>query len=90
MIIGITKKEKYNRIESVIKNGFIRFAWMPVTLHNGTYIWLEKYWADTRRKDRDYPHDLMQYPLWRLPYICSTNNYDLKEAVVIKLKRMGN
>ncbi len=50
MKFGKTKEQlKAERLERVTKmlsgEGEIRFAWRPITLHDGRKVWLEKYKA---------------------------------------------
>ena len=49
MIIGKTKeevsKQRLEHIQSLRRDGFPKFAWLPVKLENGQYVWLERYWS---------------------------------------------
>lgn len=42
---SISKKEiNQSAIRFFIVHGYQRFAWLPVHLEDGSWLWLEKYW----------------------------------------------
>ena len=81
-----------NYIEEKLKSGYIKFAWKPVKLTDGTYVWLEKYWIDLRCRDAERVYNrlddknLIDRPQCMFSELI-VDKFTLEDAIVIKLKR---
>ncbi len=95
MIFGKSTEEKQKirsrKIENILSFGFKKFAWKPVKLVNGRYIFLQQYYAylpgcDDNRHDM-WVHELSNACLWLVSYNYLTDNYLPEDALIVKLKK---
>ncbi len=88
MIFGRTAQQKADielqKIKHIYENGIIRFAWYPLRLQNGQYIFLERYWAEL---DRTRDLNFWTGYSFKLVRKCARKRYNLDDALIVKLKK---
>lgn len=85
MIIGKTKeevsKQRLEYIQSLRRDGFPKFAWLPVKLQNGQYVWLERYWSFLI----SHPYDIRELSMRNIRKQAKFEKYTRAEATIKKL-----
>jgi hypothetical protein len=85
MIFSLTTQEKRRRRHNIIKKGITRFAWRPVKLEAGNWIWWEKY-ISLFKNENIYELQRISWFNWYLEIIFNCNNYSQADELVKKLK----